>query len=147
MIYLIGSLRNPVVPEVGNHLRELGYYVFDDWFAAGPEADDWWQKYEKFKGVAYDDALAGEAAQNVFQFDKRNLDAATSCVLIMPAGKSGHLELGYMIGKGKPGYVLFDQEPERWDVMYNFADGVAFNFGDLVELLQRDGIQKEIKDR
>ena len=39
----------------------------------------------------------------------------------MPAGKSGHLELGYMIGQGKPCFVFFEEEPERWDVMHQFT--------------------------
>ena len=39
----------------------------------------------------------------------------------MPAGKSGHIEFGYLVGQGKPGFVLFDAVPERYDVMYQFA--------------------------
>jgi nucleoside 2-deoxyribosyltransferase len=49
----------------------------------------------------------------------------------MPAGKSAHLELGYMIGRGKPCFVLFDEEPERWDVMYQFATAVCFSYEEL----------------
>ena len=57
----------------------------------------------------------------------------------MPAGKSGHHELGYMVGSGKKGYVLFDKEPKRWDVMYQFCDGVFFNFDDLKKELVKKG--------
>jgi len=56
-------------------------------------------------------------------------------VLVLPAGKSGHLELGYMIGQGKPGYILLDGEPERFDVMYNFATGVFTNLSDLLKVI------------
>jgi len=31
MIYLIGSLRNPAVPEVAQKMRAVGIDVFDDW--------------------------------------------------------------------------------------------------------------------
>lgn len=126
-IYLIGSLRNPAVPALGQELRQRGFDVFDDWMAAGPEADDFWQKYEKFRGHSFDQALAGHAAQHVFKFDKFHLDRCDAAILLLPAGKSGHLELGYMIGSGKPGFILMDKEPERYDVMYNFASGVFFN--------------------
>ena len=51
MIYLIGSLKNPLVPKTGVLLRENGFEVFDDWYAAGPEADDMWQEYEQLKGI------------------------------------------------------------------------------------------------
>lgn len=136
MIYIIGSLRNPLVPVVGNKLREVGFDAFDDWYGAGPEADDCWQRYEQQRGRPYERALYGAAAQNVYQFDKRHLDRCDGAVLIMPAGKSAHLELGYVIGQKKPGYVLFDKEPERWDVMYQFADAVFYDPDKLVEYLR-----------
>lgn len=123
-VYLIGSLRNPAVPEIAKELRACGFEVFDDWFAAGEEADDKWQAYEKGRGRGFAEALRGHAATNVFQFDKRNLDRCDAAVLVLPAGKSGHLELGYFLGTGKPGFILLDGEPDRFDVMYKFATGV-----------------------
>ena len=132
VIYLIGSLRNPQIPEIGNYLRQEGFEVFDDWYAAGPEADDYWQKYEKNKGLTYPQALQSWAARNVFKFDHTHLERSDIVVLALPAGKSGHLELGYSLGRGKPGYVLFTEEPERWDVMYQFANGVYFSLEELV---------------
>ncbi len=131
-IYIIGSLRNPLIPELGNELRVEGYNVFDDWFAAGPEADDYWQRYETDRGHGYGQALAGAAARNVFQFDLRNLMQSKGVVLYNPAGKSGHMEFGWMLGRGCPGWVLFDEEPQRWDVMYQFATGVCFSREELL---------------
>ena len=57
-------------------------------------------------------------------------------VLVMPAGKSGHMELGYLAGIKTPVYVLFDKEPERYDIMYRFADDVVFSVEELVEVLK-----------
>ena len=54
----------------------------------------------------------------------------------MPAGKSGHMELCYMRGQGKPCYVLFDKEPERVDIMYQFATDVFFDVAKLGDHLQ-----------
>lgn len=135
-LYVIGSLRSQRVPQVAAALREAGHEVFDDWFAAGPEADDYWQLYELSKGHCMAQALQGHAARNVFEFDKRHLDASDAAVLVLPAGKSAHLELGYMLGKGKRGYVLYEAEPERWDVMYLFATGVFFDLAFLIEELK-----------
>lgn len=140
VVYLIGSLRNPEVTKVGEALRKIGFEVFDDWMAAGPIADDSWQEYEKFKGTTYDNALKGYAARHVFEFDLHHLNRADIAVLILPAGKSGHLELGYFIGRGKPGYVLFDKEPERWDVMYQFATNVFFDVDKLGDRLKNEFI-------
>jgi hypothetical protein len=132
VVYLIGSLRNPEVNRLAHAIRELGFEVFDDWTAAGPTADDTWRDYEKQRGHSYVEALQGYAAKHVFAFDRYHLDRADMAVMLMPAGKSGHLELGYILGRGKPGFILFDQEPERFDVMYQFASGVFSQEKDLL---------------
>lgn len=134
-LYLIGSLRNPRVPEVAKHLRSGGYDVFDDWYAAGPEADDYWQAYEKEKGNDFSAALKGYAAQHVFHFDLHHLHRCDGAVLLLPAGKSGHLEAGYILGTGKPAWILLDGEPDRYDVMYNFATDVVTNTEDLLDAI------------
>lgn len=135
VIYLIGALKNPAVPELANKIRTLGYDVFDDWYSAGPEADDYFNDYRIKRGLNYRDALQSHAARHIFNFDKSHLDRADIVVLVMPAGKSGHLELGYSIGKGKPGYILFDQEPERLDQMHQFATKIFLKEEDLINEL------------
>jgi nucleoside 2-deoxyribosyltransferase len=131
-------LRNEAIPEIANRLEAAGFEVFADWFAAGPIADDSWKAYEKARGKTYKEALNGYAAKHVFDFDLYHLNRSNAGVLVLPAGKSGHLELGYLMGQGKPGYILFDKEPDdfRWDVMYKFAKGVCFNVDELIEELK-----------
>ena len=110
--------------------------MFDDWFAAGPEADDYWRDYEQSRGHSFTQALSGFAAENIFRFDKRHLDRCNAACLVLPAGRSGHLELGYIIGSGKPGYILLEGEPDRFDVMYRFATGVFNSLEELIENLR-----------
>jgi nucleoside 2-deoxyribosyltransferase len=55
----------------------------------------------------------------------------------MPAGKSCHLEAGYMIGQGKKVYILFDKELKRWDIMVQFATDIFFNIKDLIKELKK----------
>lgn len=137
IIYLIGSLRNPEVPSIASKLRAAGYEVFDDWYAAGPNADDHWRDYEISRGHDFPKALNGYAAEHVYAYDRYHLNRADVGVLVLPAGKSGHLELGYLIGKGKPGYILLDAKgPERFDVMYKFAYGVTFDLEQLIQWLK-----------
>ena len=138
-IYLVGSLRNKEIPNVARELRKLGLDVFDDWFAAGPEADDYWKEYEIGKGKSYKEALRGYAAQHVFQFDKHHLDRVDAAILVLPAGRSGHLELGYVAGSGKPTFILLDDayiDTGRFDVMYNFATAVFENKEEMIEYFQ-----------
>lgn len=135
MIYLVGSLRNPAIPKIAETIRAEGHDVFDGWFSAGPEADDHWQAYADLRGQTFAEALADYPAQHVFNFDLTHLKKADTVVLVLPAGKSGHMELGWALGKGKRGYILLDGVPERYDVMYNFADGVFADIYDLLEAL------------
>lgn len=137
MIYLIGSLRNPKIPEIAQKLRAEGHDVFDDWYAAGPEADDKWKEYELARGRNYFEALQGLAAGHVFDFDHKHLSRADIVVLVLPAGRSGHLELGWALGQGKKGYILHD-DPDRWDVMYRFATGVYRSVYELIEVLNAE---------
>lgn len=142
-LYVIGSLRNPAIPQIAAELRQRcpGLEVFDDWFAAGPEADDHWKAYEVQRGRTFVEALAGRAARNVFRFDQSNLDRSDAAVLVLPAGKSGHLELGYMAGRGNPTFILNPEDGERWDVMYNFATAVLPTVEALAQriLIGKDG--------
>ena len=131
-IYLIGSLRNLAIPQVAQYLRSLGHTVVDDWYAAGPEADDCWQDYETQRGHTYQEALAGLHADHVFHFDLYHLNRADAGVLILPAGRSGHLEFGYLRGRGTPGYIVLGGGYDRFDVMYKFATAVV----DTVEALE-----------
>lgn len=136
-IYLIGSLRNEKIPQVGNLLRANGWDAFDDWYGAGHEADDKWRDYEQSRGRIHKESLYGYAARHTFAFDKFHLDRCDLAVLVMPAGKSGHLELGYFVGTGKPGFIYFDQTPERYDVMHNFATDVFTSEQEMLITLKR----------
>jgi len=136
-IYIIGSLRNQEIPLIANLFDNLGIEAFADWWGAGHEADDWWKTYNDDRGIDYFDALKGYAAQNVFQFDKTHLDRCDAALLVLPAGRSGHLELGYTVGRGKPAFILADDKlgKERWDVMYAFVDQVFRNKEEMIAYL------------
>ena len=140
MIYLIGSLRNPQVPIVAAEMRTWGHDVFDDWYAAGPEADDKWQEYETQRKRNFTQALYSPHARTVFDFDTHWLKSSTAAVLVMPGGKSAHLELGWILGRGVSGYVLFDNPPDRYDIMYQFATGVAMSMEELKIMLDDDAV-------
>jgi hypothetical protein len=133
VIYLIGSLRNPEIPKIAAKIREAGFEVFDDWWSASEDADDWLRDYYRARNFSYQDMLNSHAAKHIFSFDKFHLDRADVGLLVMPAGKSGHLELGYMAGQGKRCFVLFNEVPERVDIMYQFANGgVYFDIDSLI---------------
>ena len=142
VLYLIGSLRNPDISELSNLLQnETGYEIFSSWKSPGPTADDEWRDYAKARGWSYREALREYAATHVYEFDKFHLDRADAAILVMPAGKSGHMELGYMIGQGKPCFYLLEPDNERWDVMIQlcFENGgnVCSSVDELLESLEK----------
>ena len=136
MIYLIGALKNPNVLEVAKRVREAGHEVYDEWYCPGKNADLHWQEYCNFRGLTYAQALTGWHAKQVFDIDKFHLDRCDAAILVLPAGKSGHLELGYVIGLGKPGYILLDAEPEKFDIMYGFSTKVTTELDEIITAIQ-----------
>ena len=137
-VYLIGSLRNPEVPLLGNKIRALGFEVFDEWHGAGERADDSWQLYEETRGRSYRDALyESKAAQNTFDFDLRNMNDSDIGVLLLPAGKSAHIELGYLVGRSRKTFALFNEVPARWDLMMKFCDDIFFTQRALLSALRK----------
>lgn len=136
-IYLIGSLRNPKVPHTAERLRSEGFEVYDDWFSDGYEADVKWNEYEHIRGRSFQEALEGWHATHVFENDMEHLEKADAGLLMLPAGRSAHLELGWIIGTGKPGYILLEGEPERFDIMYRFASVVTSDLDQLISKMKR----------
>jgi hypothetical protein len=134
-IYIVGSLRAGHVRQVAQALRAEGHEVFDDWHACHPDADETWREYEQARGRDFVDALYdGHFVANCFEFDRKHMMQAEIIVLVLPAGKSGHLELGWALGQGKRGYILLEEEqPQRWDMMYLFANKVCRNLEELIE--------------
>ncbi len=140
VLYLIGSLRNPRIPELGRKIRKEnpGVEVFDDWFAAGPIADDSWKEYEEARGNSYATALGGYAADHVFDFDVHHLRRSTHALLVLPAGKSGHMEIMYAAyGVGAKTAILLEPDADpRWDVMYKFIPNILHSEEEIGEFLK-----------
>ena len=139
VIYVAGSLRNKNVPNVANELRKINkdWEIFDSWFAPGPHADDFLRDYCKGKGLSYKETLQDWAATHIYAFDRKHILRSTDIVMVMPCGKSGHLELGFGLGRGKRGYIYFTETPKRVDVMYQFATDIFFNLNELISELKK----------
>lgn len=84
---------------------------------------------------AYVKALSGYAATHVFEFDKHHLDTSTHCLLVLPAGKSGHMEIMYaQYGLGAQTAILLEDGVDpRWDVMYKFIPNILTSLSEVEE--------------
>lgn len=137
LIYLAGSMRNRAgVIEMALRLQARGYRVFCDWLAPGEETDSKWQQFAQAMGQSYLDALHSPHAMNVYEFDRKWLDRAAALVVVGAPGKSAMAEIGYMTGRGKNSVVYLTEEPDRWDVMLNFASYIAERTDDVLSYLE-----------
>lgn len=66
-----------------------------------------------------------------FVRDMAALHACHTCVLVLPCGRSAHLELGWAVGQGKRTAILLD-DPCTPDLMYHMVDLVTDNLIDLL---------------
>lgn len=139
-IYIIGSLKNDQILTVHKDLESIGLEPFSDWKCPGPDADDFLRDYYRARGLSYSEILESYGVQHVFNFDKTHLERCDAALMVMPAGKSGHLELGYCRGLGKPAFILMDQEPERVDVMHAFATKVFMSREEMNEYFRSVGL-------
>ena len=127
-IYIASSWKNEnTVKYVSSRLREAGHEV--DCFA-----DNSTGRYvfhfseigdrESLNAVNF---LADERSQRAFLEDKKWLDWCDCVVMVLPAGKSTHLEAGYAKGCGKKLYIFGQFPYGEFDVMYGFADKLIPN--------------------
>lgn len=78
--------------------------------------------------------------QKAYKEDKRWLDWAGTVILILPSGKSAHLEAGYAAGAGKRLIIYQEEFPKgEFDVMYGFADLVSSEFQEIIRYLKESG--------
>ncbi len=140
-IYVASSWRNPRQPGVVAALHRAGHDVYD-FRAPSPgqpgfswsEIDPDWQTWtpEKFRR-----ALRHPAAKRGFSFDVRALAAADATVLVLPCGRSAHLELGYAVGRGQRTFVLCDSTLDQPELLYLMATRICLDIAEVIEELQR----------
>ena len=84
----------------------------------------------------------GAEAQKAFDEDKKWIDWADVVFLLLPAGKSSHLEAGYAKGQGKKLVIFQENFPKgEFDVMYGFADLITNNMSQLVTFLENEALR------
>ena len=80
--------------------------------------------------------LSNPIALQGFKYDKEGLDWCDTCILLLPCGKSAHLEAGYAIGQGKPTLVVLHTDRFEPELMYLLAGSPAYVVSDLSCMLE-----------
>lgn len=64
--------------------------------------------------------------QKAFREDKKMIDWADAVIMLMPCGRSAHLEAGYAAGSSKKLYILGGFKPGEFETMYGFANKMYY---------------------
>lgn len=133
-IYAASSWRNKYHREVVSSLRQWGHLVYDFKSPAQAKGFAWSDidpDWERWSRVKYRSLLWGHprAAQG-FMSDYRAMQWADTCVLILPAGRSAHIEAGYFNGANK-NLIIYMPEDQEPDLMYLMAQEICFDWDEL----------------
>lgn len=133
-VYVASSWRNNVQPQVVEELRTHGAEVYD--FKNPPEStgfhwtevmESWDSDKQLCRDFDYLGALDHPRSQEGFKSDFTAMQNADVCVLVLPCGRSAHLELGWFVGAGKPTAIVLDGPEITPELMYLMVDHLAVN--------------------
>lgn len=147
-VYVASSWRNAMQPGVCATLRAAGieHYDFKN-PVPGEEGFHWAEVMPSYPRVGpgvpealadaeeYIKALEHPIAEHGYARDWQAMQRADTCVLILPCGRSAHLELGWFVGAEKRTAILLDGPHVTPELMYKMVDYVAPSMLDLLAWL------------
>lgn len=122
-IYVASSWRNQHQNSVVHALKAMGHEVYDYKNPEpGNEGFNWSQidlMYFKWTPKEFvEKALTHPIAKEGFKLDMNALKWCDTCILLLPCGRSAHLEAGYAVGAGKEVAVFISNEKFEPELMY-----------------------------
>jgi hypothetical protein len=146
-VYVASSWRNPWQPTTVALLRAAGHEVYDFQHPPGgdhlgfswSEVDEGWRRWGARQYLL---ALGDPIAVAGFESDFAAMQWADAGVLLLPCGRSAHLEAGWFIGAGKPLHIVLDEAEfpapggSNPELMYRMATSVSTTVGALLEALR-----------
>lgn len=151
-VYVASSWRNELQPSVVERIRAASLDCYD---FRNPKPGDHgfsWVDIEggnvdrspKPKGSdlvsphKYLEMISHPVAEEGFEADFNALKRADAVVLVLPCGKSAHLELGWAEGAGKATAILLEDEVEP-ELMYKMVDFITSDLDQLMAWLSSFG--------
>lgn len=145
-IYLASSWRNEGQRAALLTLRNAGHPTYDfrnpedNWRTAvtgdssgGFRWSDIDEEWERWSPWAFRVALHEPISDEGFRRDFDAMQAADVGILLLPSGRSAHIEAGYFAGHpDKRLFVVVDELPEP-ELMYRLADGVFLSIDELLK--------------
>ena len=113
----------------------ISYYCFlkndDTMNSYGEEDQTEEEKMQAFENLG----LKSDIVLNIFKQDLDNEKACKNLLLVLPAGKSGHIEAGIAYGMGKKCYAI--GEFDATDSLYNIFENIFESEQQLEEFLKQ----------
>jgi len=139
-VYVASSWRNTLQPDVVARLRAAGHEVYDFHEPSPGQHGFAWREVSPSSAdtiAAYFEAIGTGRAREGFELDKKALDWCDTCVLVLPCGRSAHLEAGYAAGQGKDVYFLLTPQGFEPELMYLLGTGCATTLEDILDRMAR----------
>ena len=150
-VYVASSWRNPSQPAVIEALRAAGIDCYDfrnpgpdnngfSWRDVEPDGMSASERTPLPKGQdlvpvdRYLEMIDHPVARSGFHSDFDAMHKATAFVLVLPCGRSAHLELGWAAGAGKPTAILLE-DPAEPELMYRMVNKLARHVDEIVTWL------------
>lgn len=142
-LYVASSWKNDRFPAVLEYLTGQGFECYNfrnpapgnhgfSWSVIDPNWQDWTTEQ-------YVNALDTPVAREGFGLDRAGMEWADGCVLVLPCGRSAHVEAGIMIGWNKPTVILLEPDTKPTpDLMYLFAGCITDDMGQASDWLKGD---------
>jgi hypothetical protein len=136
-VYVASSWRNETRQQaVVQALREAGHDTYD--FRA-PGASFAWKEAATSEQLRdprrfRDEVLTHPLARAGFEADMGSLRSAEATVLVLPCGRSAHLELGWGARNAKS-IVLLDDPVSEPELMYLACDAICVTVAEVVQVL------------
>jgi len=146
-IYVASSWRNSAQQGVVHTLRAAKFEVYDFKHPVDGDTGFHWSDTglnrnadDLIDAAEYQQAIQHPLAVDGYAKDYAAMQWADTFVLVLPCGRSAHLELGWAAGAGKRTVILLD-DPCVPELMYRMVDHVAT---DVMDLLAQLGVRDEV---
>jgi hypothetical protein len=140
-IYVASSWRNQYQQPVVSDLRRAGHSVYDfrnppngvpgfAWSEIDPEWMAW--SASKYRELLTTHPIAARG----FVTDLRGMQWADTCVLVLPCGRSAHLEAGWFCGQGKR-CIILTRDGEEPELMALLATDICISTDEVIKALRK----------
>lgn len=140
-IYLASSWRNPMQPYLLKILRAEGHEVYDfrnptpgkKGFSWNDISSNWlsWTASEYIENLRHSNIV-----KEAFALDYNAMWLSQIGVLLLPCGRSAHLELGWMAGRGKYTFIL-TKDGEEPELMAKMCTAVCCDIDELLDKIRK----------